>query len=367
LIGFEHIMNNRNLSGKRVVVGLSGGVDSSVTAALLQKQGMDVIGVMLRLWSEPGKENICCDDDGLRSARQIAGKLGIPFHAINAEEEFFHQVVQPFINGYTNGITPNPCLWCNRYIRWGFLLKQLRLFQADYIATGHYARLRSTEFGKVQLLKGKDPTKDQSYVLHVLSQSDLQQTLLPLGDLTKKEVRKLAEKYELPAAQRPDSQDLCFVAGGDYRRFLEDQNPGSIEPGPIQDTDGNLLGQHSGLAYYTIGQRKGLGISPSEPHYVVKKITGINTLVVGPREKLGKIQLTAERINWISGQVPEHAFQAEVKIRYQSNFEPAQIQPVSNQSALIQFDKPLPDITPGQAAVIYQGEICLGGGTIGVQ
>jgi tRNA-specific 2-thiouridylase len=360
-------MNNIKLSGKRVVVGLSGGVDSSVAAALLQDRGMDVVGVMLRLWSEPGKENICCDDDGLRSARQIAGKLGIPFHAVNAEEDFFQQVVQPFVDGYTKCITPNPCLRCNRYIRWGFLLKQMRLYQADFIATGHYARLVPTEVGKVQLLKGKDPTKDQSYVLHVLPQADLQQTLLPLGNLTKKEVRQLAADYKLPAAQRPDSQDLCFVSGGDYRRFLENQNPGSIEPGPIQDPDGNLLGQHFGLAFYTIGQRKGLGISPPEPHYVLQKITETNTLIVGPREKLGKKQLTAEKFNWISGQAPEQPFRAEVKIRYQSSFEPALIQPAENQTVLIQFEKSLPDITPGQAAVVYQGEICLGGGTIGVE
>lgn len=360
-------MNKIEIAGKRVVVGLSGGVDSSAAAALLQENGMDVVGVMLRLWSEPGKENICCDDDGLRSARQIAGKLGIPFQAVNAEKEFFEHVVQPFINGYTNGITPNPCLWCNRFIRWGFLLNQLKLFEADYIATGHYARLVRSESGNVQLLKGKDPGKDQSYVLHGLTQTDLQKTLLPLGNLTKTEVRQLAADYELPAAQRPDSQDLCFVAGGDYREFLENQNPGAIKPGPIQNADGKLLGQHSGLAYFTIGQRKGLGIFPAEPYYVLEKIPDTNTLVVGPKEKLGKKYLTAENMNWISGKAPERPFRAEVKIRYQSSFEPARIQPGENQSVSIQFDKPLPDITPGQAAVIYQGDICLGGGTIGVE
>jgi tRNA-specific 2-thiouridylase len=252
---------------------MSGGVDSSVAAALLKRKGYQVIGVMLRLWSDPGQLNRCCAPDAMLEARQVAGQLDIPFYVMDAKDAFYQAVVEPFISDYSRGITPNPCLCCNRMIRWKFLRSRAKALGADKIATGHYARTRTDPDGNVQLLVNPDPDKDQSYFLHVLTQADLQHTVFPLADLTKPQVRQLARDFSLPAAERPDSQDLCFVGqDGDYREFLNKVLPSSAESGPILDQDGNLLGEHSGLAHYTIGQRKGLQISGEEPYYVIRKL-----------------------------------------------------------------------------------------------
>lgn len=348
-----------------VVVAMSGGVDSSVAAALLVEQGYRVIGMMLRLWSEPGMqgENRCCTPDAMALARRIAAKLGIPFYALDVQERFHDVVVQSFIDGYVQGVTPNPCIFCNRQIRWGFLLDHARAYGADYMATGHYARLdRQNE--TVRLLRGIDPAKDQSYVLSVLSQAQLRQSLFPVGEYPKPQVRELARQFDLPVADRADSQDLCFLARHDYRDFLARHAPQVVRPGQIVDTSGQVLGEHQGLAFYTIGQRKGLGVASAEPLYVLKKDLQSNNLVVGLETELGQRELMAAEINWVSGQAPAGVIRAQVKIRYKAVEAWATLTPSGADRAAVVFDQPLRDITPGQRVVFYQDEECFGGGTI---
>ncbi len=350
-----------------VLVAMSGGVDSSVAAALLVRQGYRVIGAMLRLWAAPGPqaENACCTLEASHLAQGIARQLGIPFHLIDASETFRQQVVEPFLEAHAQARTPNPCLICNRQVRWQRLLAFAREVGADYLATGHYARLHRLPDGQVQLLRGRDLRKDQSYVLAMLSQEQLQRTLLPLGEYTKPEIRRLAAEWGLPVAQRPDSQDLCFLGGYDYRTFLARYRPALIQPGPILTRDGRRLGTHRGLAFYTIGQRRGLGIAASEPLYVLDKDVTRNALIVGPARELGRRTLEAYGVNWIAGKPPSlEPFRAQVKIRSKAQPAPATITPLGDQGFRATFDQPLRDITPGQAAVIYQGEICLGGGWI---
>ena len=293
---------------------MSGGVDSSVAAALLVEQGYHVIGMMLRLWSEPGTEdeNRCCTPDAMALARRMAAKLGVPFYAVDVQERFREVVVQSFIDGYVRGVTPNPCTSCNRQIRWGFLMDRARAFGADYMATGHYARLRS-EGEHIHLLRGMDPAKDQSYVLSVLTQEKLKHTLFPIGEYPKPQVRELARQFDLPVADRADSQDLCFLANHDYRGFLARHAPQSVQPGKIVTTTGDVIGEHQGLAFYTIGQRKGLGIAAPDPLYVIKKDLQANILVVGPEADLGQRELNAAEMNWIAGEPPQRPFECRQK------------------------------------------------------
>ena len=350
----------------RVVVAMSGGVDSSVAAALLVQQGYQVIGMMLRLWSETGQEssNRCCTPDAMAMARRVARRLSIPFYAVDAQQIFYDTVVQEFLERYVQGETPNPCLVCNRQIRWGFLLSRANIVGADYLATGHYVRLQQAADGRFHLKQAADNHKDQSYVLHMLNQAQLAQALFPLGEFTKPEVRQLAHDFDLPVAERPESQDLCFLGDQDYREFLVRYAPQAKQPGLIQNRQGLILGEHQGLASYTIGQRKGLGISTSTPMYVLEKDLRTNTLIVGTEGELGQDQLIAGNFNWISGEPPTAAFRALVKIRYKAQPAWATITPLLPDRLHIQFEQPLRDITPGQAAVIYDGEDCLGGGII---
>lgn len=350
----------------RVAVAMSGGVDSSVTAALLKEEGYDVIGVMLRLWSQPGRTNTnrCCAPESMAIARRVAAKLDIPFYVVDAQNEFFQTVVSGFINGYAQAITPNPCLACNRSIRWDFLLNRALSMGADYMATGHYARLVKDEDDQISLLRAKDKHKDQSYVLHVLNQDQLSSTLLPLGSYTKPQVRDIARKLELPPAERSDSQDLCFLAGDDYRNFLNLYNPEIAKSGPIINREGEILGEHRGLAFYTIGQRKGIGIPSAVPLYVIDKDISNNCLIVGKKDELGKDWLLANNANWISNNQPVSPFRAQVKIRYRAHESWGKITPLDEQRFHIKFDNPLRDITPGQAAVLYDDDVCLGGGVI---
>lgn len=349
-----------------VVVAMSGGVDSSVAAALLVNQGYRVTGMMLRLWSEPGREesNRCCTPDAMMQARRVAALLNIPFYAIDGRERFRNTVVQAFLDGYTSGETPNPCIFCNRQIRWGYLLEEAKAIGADCLATGHYARLERKPDGQVSLLRGVDSSKDQSYVLSMLSQEQLAFTLFPVGEYPKTEIRSLARHFNLPVANRPDSQDLCFLAGEDYRSFLARYLPGTQTPGPIKDRQGNRLGEHTGLANYTIGQRKGLGFAAFRPMYVLAKRIEENTLVVGFEEELGQTGLILRDVNWINQEPPGGEMEVQVKIRYKAKPADGKAVLLSDGRVQLTFMQPLRDITPGQLAVMYQGDYVLGGGWI---
>ncbi|MBV6394844.1 MAG: tRNA-specific 2-thiouridylase MnmA [Anaerolineales bacterium] len=351
----------------KVVVAMSGGVDSSVAAALLKQQGHEVIGMMLRLWSEPGREdsNRCCTPDSMAQARRVAAKLDIPFYVVDAKDVFRETVVQYFLDGYARGETPNPCLLCNRQIRWTFLLDHALALGADFMATGHYARTQKTEHGKIKLLRAVDDAKDQSYILHVLTQEKLQRALFPVGEYPKAEIRRIAESFSLPTAARKDSQDLCFLAGDDYRRFLARHTPQINQPGNIETRDGKIIGRHSGLANYTIGQRKGLNLSSPLPLYVIAKHAGRNLLIVGAAGELGLDELTARGVHWVSGDAPAESFRAAVKIRYTARPLTAQVTPHADGSrATVKLDVPARDVTAGQAAVFYVNDEVLGGGII---
>jgi tRNA-uridine 2-sulfurtransferase len=350
-----------------VVVAMSGGVDSSVAAVLLKEQGYQVTGMMLRLWSEPGKEdsNRCCTPDSMAQARRVAAKLDIPFYVVDAKEIFRKTVVQAFLDGYARAETPNPCLVCNRHIRWEFLLNHALALGADYMATGHYVRIETAEDGTRQLLRAIDHEKDQSYVLSVLSQAQLQKAVFPIGGHPKTEIRRIAEEHGLSVAKRPDSQDLCFLAGEDYRNFLQRNAPEILSPGEIVNQYGQVLGRHNGLANYTIGQRKGLGLASPVPLYVLGKSAPDNRLIVGAQDELGRRELLSANVNWQAGRAPSAPFRAEVKTRYTARPAAALVTPLENGSqASVVFDVPQRDITPGQAAVFYDADRVMGGGII---
>jgi tRNA-uridine 2-sulfurtransferase len=368
------------MTNKPTVVAMSGGVDSSTTAALLVERGYNVIGLMMRLWSEGGDgddrlaTNRCCSPEAVADARGVCQKLGIPFYLLNFEADFKTHVVDYFLDGYARGVTPNPCLQCNRMVKFGALLDKARALGADYLATGHYARVRERD-GKFELLKGIDPKKDQSYALHILNQEQLSRAMFPLGEFTKDETREMARRFGLRVAEKRESQDLCFIADGEYRNFLRRNIPNSLVPGEIVDTRDHVVGKHQGLALYTIGQRKGLGVAIGEPLFVLALDAARNVVVVGRAEELGKRELIAGAVNWSAGSTPRDEIRVTAKIRYRAAEAPATVIPFPLLSkagegrdrgdrARVVFDQPLRDITPGQAVVFYDGEVCLGGGVI---
>jgi tRNA-uridine 2-sulfurtransferase len=349
-----------------VAVAMSGGVDSSVAAALLVEQGYPVVGMMLRLWSEPGMEgeNRCCTPDSVSEARRISARLGFPFYALDARDLFHQRVVQSFLDGYSSGKTPNPCIVCNLYVKWGFLLEKARSLGAQYLATGHYARLARGEDGKVILKRGLDGQKDQSYFLSMLDQDQLSHTLFPLGEYQKNQVREIAQRFELEVASKADSQDLCFLGNQDYRQFLARHAPQVNRPGPIVNSRGEAVGIHQGLAFYTIGQRKGLETGSPDPVYVLSKDYQNNRLVVGKEAELGQRELYAENMNWIAGDPPEGPLHLQAKIRYRAKLAQVTVTPLENGRAQAIFDDCQRDITPGQYVVFYNNDIVLGGGMI---
>ena len=350
-----------------IAVAMSGGVDSSTAAALLVEQGFGVFGVMMRLWATQYEQGVplnrCCSEDAVDDARRVCYLLGIPFHLVNLEDQFKAQVVDYFCDTYARGRTPNPCPVCNRQIKFGALWRVASELGAQRLATGHYARIKRSN-GHYQLLRGSDREKDQSYMLYSLSQDQLARALFPLGDLAKSQVRSLALAHRLPVAEKPESQDVCFISDGDYRAFLAEQRPEAVRAGPILDQEGNVLGQHSGLAFYTIGQRQGLGIAAPHPLYVVEMDMARSALVVGPKHAVYQSALLAEQVHYISGSPPIEPVRVTAKIRYRAAEAGARLFPLAGDMARVVFDQPQAAITPGQAVVFYQQEVVLGGGII---
>ena len=351
--------------GVHVYVAISGGVDSAVAAALLLDEGYRVTGIHMETWKDPKSQ---AESDGIPEsvalAKAVAGSLGIPFINLDVRDRFYKDVVRNFIRHYLAGRTPNPCLFCNPQVKWGILQSYALQENADYFATGHYVRLSQLPSGQVQLLRGVDQKKDQSYVLSMLSQFQLSHSLFPLGKLTKGDVRKNAQEMELPVADKQDSQDLCFLGDIDYRDFLERYAPESLGKGEIVNTSGRVLGEHHGLAFYTIGQRKGIGIAAPEPYFVIDKDHQSNRLVVGFARETGKQSLKAVHPNWISGKPAEAEKVYDVMIRYRTKPVPALLSTVTGEEFRLEFKETMRGITPGQVAVLYQGDVCLGGGVI---
>lgn len=365
----------------RVVVGMSGGVDSSVAAALLKEQGYDVVGIMLRLWSEttdgendvePAAENKCCSLESMADARRVAAKLDIPFYVVNVEAPFRETIVDYFYDEYAAGRTPNPCLRCNRHIRFTLLLERALALGADYLATGHYVRVDDNPLtGRRRLRRGMSDEKDQSYVLHVLSQHQLRHALFPLGGYSKPEVRAMAAERGLEVASKVESQEICFVARNDYRGFMRRyaNTTGRALPqgGPILTASGERLGEHHGLADYTIGQRKGLGVSTREPLHVLRLDSDRNAVIVGPARDLDRDTFELRETTFTSGDVPAEPFEALVKVRYKAPLVAATVVPQPGGRATVRLTQAARAITPGQAAVFYggsEGDEVVGGGLI---
>ena len=352
---------------KKVMVGMSGGVDSSVAACLLQKQGYEVCGATLHLYDNADagvKSRTCCSLADVEDARAVAYRLGIEHYVFNFGPEFRRDVIGRFTDGYARGETPNPCIDCNRFIKFGKMLERAKLLGMDYIATGHYARVEyDPARGRYLLKKSEDTAKDQTYVLYSLTQDALAHTLFPLGSLLKAEVRRIAGEQGFVNAKKPDSEDICFVPDGDYAGFLENKMGLVPRPGNFVDCAGNVVGKHRGLIRYTVGQRKGLG-SFGEPKYVVRKDAAENTVVLGRNSDLLCGRFAVGTVNWVSSACPPGPVEAEVKVRYSQSAFPAEITPLPDGGAEIRFREPQRAVTPGQAAVFYQGDEVLGGGTI---
>ena len=353
----------KNFTNK-IVAAMSGGVDSSVAAALLKKQGYEVIGVTMNLaCSSKSSDKGCCSMSAAQDAKKVADQLGIPHYTLNFKDEFQKLVIDNFIEEYKNGRTPNPCVRCNQFIKFDLLIKKAKELGAEHIATGHYARIITNENSIFKLLKGKDAKKDQSYVLYRMTQEQLAHTLFPLGEMSKPEVRKIAKDLKLPVAEQEESQEICFVEDDNYGRFLKEKIPEAVRPGPILDKSGKQIGEHEGILFYTIGQRKGIG-AHGERKYVVALDPQKNAVIIGEEKDLLRNELVASDLSFIAGEGPPKNMAISARIRYNSAEAFAELVPLSHARAKVKFKLPQRAVTPGQSVVFYQDDEVLGGGII---